>query len=116
MALVLPMSGVQQYFCTMGMVFVEGVNHCPVEAEDCCGKDFKEEPKAPDCMVASKPIPDADKPASNIIPGFDLESPVLELPLAVSEPLPDAADVLSSPLRGPPDPERLFLVQERLLI
>ena len=66
MAMVLPMAGVQHYFCTMSMAFVDGTGECPVEKKECCGEKHK--PEKPDCMVSTKLLPNAEKSSPVQIP------------------------------------------------
>jgi len=116
MALALPLAGVQQYFCTMSMAFVEHVNDCPVQEKDCCGNDSEQQSDLPDCMVASKLIPDAAKSDPDVISGIELHSLAYEVLLADCNLLLDVAAVSPRIEQAPPDSLRLFLVQERLLI
>lgn len=116
MAMVLPMAGVEQYFCTMSMSFVTGSNDCPVNEEKCCGEKGKHEPVTPDCMVSSKLLPNAEKSMQLQIPAFCGWS---FLPISAVEIFPNAEIITVSPERdrGPPDDlPRLYLVQRRLLI
>lgn len=115
MAMVLPMAGVQHYFCTMTMVFVDGADDCPVETEDCCGKRGDHKPATPDCLVSTKLLPNAEKSSPLQIPMADAWSiaPVVAVdffPVSLVEVISPEKD------RGLPDLPRLYLVQRRLLI
>lgn len=117
MALVLPMAGVQQYFCTIAMAFVDGADDCPVEAEkDCCKKEREPKPDAPDCMVVAKSLPEASLPnpadlptaqSIDIFPEFQLVREIPEL-----RPM----EIVPQSHRGPPDLRRTYALQRRLLI
>ena len=115
MTLILPMAGVQRYFCTMDMSNVRGEAKCLVETKDCC-KPEKHSPAKPECMIVSKLLPNADKssplqvPAAFVVCLIPQTMPAIE-PLAPIDP-----GFSQEVLRGPPKPERLFLTFERLLI
>ncbi len=113
MAVVLPMAGVQHYFCTTNMSFVDGAGDCPVEKDECCGK--KEKHDKPDCMVSTKLLPNAEKSSPVQIPVADVWS--LD-PVSTFDLVPVLRNERISPQQdgGPPDMPRLYLVQRRLLI
>ncbi len=115
MAMVLPMAGVQHYFCTMSMAFVDGTGDCPVEEKDCCGKKGEHEPINPDCMVSSKLLPNAEKSSPVQLPTADASS---ILPVTTIDLVPAFRVERISPEkdRGSPDIPRLYLLQRRLLI
>lgn len=116
MAAVLPVAGLQQYFCTMNMEFVQGADDCPETPQDCCKKSDKHRPETPDCMIAAKVLPNADTATPLQVPSFDGAWALL--PAVVFEFAPVWRLELVSPAieRGPPDCSRLYLVQQRLLI
>lgn len=112
MAMVLPMAGVQHYFCTSAMVFVDGANDCPVEKKKCCGKNNKEKS---DCLVSTKLLPNGE------------ESSPLQIPVAGAWSIASVSPVDLIPVirvgrispekdRGPPDLPGLYLLQSSLLI
>jgi len=112
MAMVLPMAGVQHYFCTSAMVFVDGANDCPVEKKDCCGKNHEQKPA---CMVSTKLLPIAEKSSPLQIPvavawSIAPASPVDLIPVIWVGRIPPEKD------REPPDLPGLYLLQSRLLI
>ena len=115
MAMVLPMAGVQHYFCTSSMAFVDGADDCPVEKNDCCGKKVEHKPTTPDCLVSTKLLPDAEKSSPLQIPLADAWSIV---PASESDLSPTLRIEIISPEkdRGPPDLPGLYLLQRRLLI
>lgn len=115
MAMVLPMAGVQHYFCTTSMAFVAGADDCPVEKNDCCGKKGEHPPTTLDCLVSTKLLPDAGKSSPLQIPLADAWSIV---PASESDPFPTLRIEIISPEkdRGPPDLPGLYLLQRRLLI
>lgn len=114
MALVLPVAGVQMQFCTVLMAFVEGADGCPAEKEDCCGK--KDCSKPADCMVASKLLPNAEKPSPAKLPPVPANWTTLPQPMAFDVPGIPVVGISPAPLRAPPDPPRIYLLQRRLLI
>lgn len=117
MALVLPMSGVQQYFCTMTMVFMDCVDSCPVETrKDFCQNEETQNPERPECLTAAKFLPDADLTGPSQIPVIKTDGMFLEI-VAFGEIADDQFEAFF-PLRhrGPPDQRRTYVVQRRLLI
>ena len=126
MAMVLPMAGMQQYFCTAGMVFVDKAGECPVKQSernteedtegdaDCCGTDHKQE--SPDCMTVSKAIPDGNLTEPFTVPTSELETTVAEIVGLSDDSHPEKLGHELVLLRGPPGSESLFLMQQRWLI
>jgi hypothetical protein len=114
MALVLPVAGVQKQFCTILMTYVDGADQCPVKKEDCCGK--KDCGKPADCMVASKLLPNAEKASPAKLPPAPENWTLLPPAMAFHVSEIPVAGISPAPLRAPPDPPRLFLLQRRLLI
>lgn len=112
MSAVLPLAGVQRYFCTMNMEFVEGADDCTREAKSCCGKKHME----PDCMMSAKLLPNADKHSPLQLPAAD--GVWAMVPVLMEECFPPrcVGRVFPEKERGPPDRARLFIVQRRLLI
>jgi hypothetical protein len=117
MTLVLPTAGITRNFCTMSMAFVSDEGKCPFDGEDCCCKKEKRESPRPDCMIAAKPLPNADKSPAPHIPAADgawvlLPASGFDLPPAV------CAEISVALLqRGPPViPDPLYLTQRRLLL
>ena len=117
MTLVLPTAGITRNFCTTSMAFVSDEGKCPFDGEDCCCKKEKRESPRPDCMIAAKALPNADKSTAAHIPAADGEWILLpasgfDLPPAV------CAEISVALLqRGPPViPDPLYLTQRRLLI
>lgn len=117
MAVVLPMAGVPQYFCTMTMAFVDGAEECPVnEEKDCCGKEGETRDEAPGCMTVAKVLPHADLTAPTQIPAMDTEGIFIEVVSFGGFPA-DRFETIHPPhRRGPPDPRRIYVVQRKLLI
>lgn len=117
MTLILPTAGVTRNFCTMSMAFISESGECPMEGDDCCCEEGKLESPRPDCMIAAKPLPNADKSPVPHIPDADgtwllLPATVFDLPPAVG-----AEISLALHQRGPPViPDPLYLTQRRLLI
>lgn len=117
MTFVLPTAGVTRNFCTLSMAFVSESGECPMEEDDCCCERKKQESPRPGCMIAAKPLPNADKSPAPHIPDADgdwvlLPASVFDLPPAV-----DAEISLALRQRGPPViPDRLYLTQRRLLL
>lgn len=115
MAMVLPMAGVQHNFCTMSMVFIDCMDECPVELDDCCGEKGAHQPAKPDCMVSVKLLPSAEKSSPIQIPtlaGWSFLLPPIAVPASsrIIEPVSLEAD------QSPPNSPRLYLVQGCLLI
>lgn len=116
MTLVLPMAGVQKYFCTMSMAFVEGAESCPVEQKDCCKKEQNHQPTKPKCFVSAKLLPNADETIPVHLPAEDAQWCMVLVSMADLQPVIVSANVFPEKEREPPDRTRLFLVQKRLLI
>jgi len=99
------------------MAFVSDDGKCPVDMEDCCCEERKHESPRPDCMIAAKPLPNADKSPAPHIP--DAGGTWVLLPAALAG-FPPAATVeipLALSQRGPPViPDPLYLTQRRLLL
>ena len=118
MTLILPTAGVMRNFCTMTMSYVADGGKCLAGQGDvcCCNGDSEKSPH-PDCMVATKPLPNADKSPSLDLPAAD-GAWVLLPTREVMPPMVVCADsVRTAPHRGLPLlPHRLFLTQRRLLI
>jgi hypothetical protein len=117
MALVLPTAGITRNFCTMSMAFVSDEGKCPFDVEDCCCKKEKRESPRPDCMIAAKPLPNADKSPAPHIPAADgawvlLPASGFDLPPAVCTEISVALLQRDPPVI--PDP--LYLTQRRLLL
>lgn len=116
MVAVLPTAGLQRYFCTMDMSFVAGVDDCPAAMKDCCGKSQQQEPEAPDCLLVTKVLPDAEKSTALSLPSEDslwVMLPVLPADFGCEISSGNLAPVAD---RSPPDGSRLFLAHERMLI
>ena len=117
MTFVLPTAGITRHFCTMTMAFVSENGKCPLDAKDCGCEDGKHESPRPDCMIAAKPLPNADKSPAPHFPDADcawvlLPASGFDLPPAVC-----AEISLALYQRGPPViPDPLYLTQRRLLI
>ena len=117
MAVVLPMAGVQQYFCTMTMAFVEAAENCPVDEEkSCCEKETHKQSEAPICMTAAKLLPNADLTAPAQIPAIQTDGVFQELFVLADAPEDRFETVFPLRHRGPPDLRRMYVVQRRLLI
>jgi hypothetical protein len=114
MALVLPVAGVQKQFCTVLMAFVECVDGCPAEPENCCGK--RDCSKPTDCMVASKLLPNAEKSSPAKLPLAPANWTMIPQPMVFDVPNVPVVEISPAQLSIPPDPPRLFLLQLRLLI
>ena len=117
MTLILPSAGVTRNFCTLSMTFVSDDGKCPADMEDCCCEDGKHQSPRPDCMIAAKPLPNADKSPVPHIPTAD-DSWVL-LPVTPADFPPAFCSEIRVALlqRDPPviaDP--LYLRQRRLLL
>lgn len=117
MTLILPTAGVTRNFCTISMAFVSEDGKCPVDMGNCCCEEWKHLPAQPDCMIAAKPLPNADKtPAPHfptadggwmLLPNFSPDFP----------PLVDRDAPTALRQRGPPViPDPLYLTQRRLLL
>jgi hypothetical protein len=118
MTLVLPTAGVTRNFCTISMAFVSESGECPMQGEDCCCEEGKHDySPRPDCMIAAKPLPNADKSPVPHIPAADgawilLPATLADFPPAAVAEIPPALGQ-----RGPPViPDPLYLTQRRLLI
>ena len=117
MAVVLPMSGVQQYFCTMTMAFSEKPDGCLLdEEEDCCKRESRTEKETPDCMVSAKMIPDADLTAPFEVPELDTEGFFQEVVITGVPAAKHLESISAESHRGPPDMSRIYAEQRRLLI
>jgi hypothetical protein len=116
MAVMLPMAGVQHYFCTMSMTFVSNGNECPVETKDCCGKTEKHKPVDPDCMVVAKLLPNAETPSPFQVPGATGIWSMLSVSMDALAPGERVGRISPEKDRGPPDRHRLFMEHQRLLI
>ncbi len=114
MTVVLPMAGVQKFFCTVSMAFVDGAECCPVQKEDCCKTEHQ--PLKPDCFVSAKTLPNADETTPVQLPAADAQWSIVSVTMADLLPVIVPANVFPEQERGPPDRVGLFLVQERLLI
>ena len=115
MAMVLPMAGVQQHFCTMTMVFLDGGSPCPTESKDCCGEKKTHKPLEPDCMVSSKLIPNAEKSSPLQIPAAEAccIAPICPVDIFLATKIAIISPELD---RGPPDLPKLYWLHGRLLI
>lgn len=117
MTLILPTAGVTRNFCTLSMAFVSDDGKCPADVEDCCCEEGKHESPRPDCMIAAKPLPNADKSPVPHIPAAD-DFWIL-LPVAPADFPPALCSEIRLVLlqRGPPViPDPLYLRQRRLLL
>jgi hypothetical protein len=115
MAVVLPMAGVQQYFCTIAMVFMDCAENCPVDKQnDCCSKE--KQPESPACTTVAKVLPNASITIPAQIPVIGADRYFLEGLVfgAVADDQFEAVIPLRH--RGPPDLRRMYMVQRRLLI
>jgi hypothetical protein len=117
MTIILPTAGVTRNFCTMSMAFVSDDGKCPVDVEDCCCEEGKHESPRPDCMIAAKLLPNADKTPAPHMPYAD--GAWYLLPASDF----DRSHALSAEIavalcqRGPPViPDPLYLTQRRLLL
>lgn len=117
MTFILPTAAVTRNFCTLSMDFVAESGKCHGGMENCCCDTSPNEFPQPDCMVAAKPLPNADKTPAPHLPGADLTWVLLPA-LLVDFPSAMSADVpLELGQRGPPViPDPLYLTQQRLLI
>jgi hypothetical protein len=117
MTFVLPTAGVTRNFCTMSMAFVSDDGKCLLNMEDCCCEEGKQENPRSECMIAAKPLPNADKTPAPQIPDADggwilLPATLADFPHAV-----DAVIRFALRQRGPPViPDPLYLTQRRLLL
>ena len=117
MAAVIPMAGVQQYFCTMTMSFSEKPNGCPLdEEENCCERESKTEKETPECMVPAKMIPDADLSAPFVTPDLGTDGTFQEMVVVVDPFVKHLESISPVSHRGPPDMRRIYAEQRRLLI
>jgi hypothetical protein len=116
MAVVLPVAGVQRYFCTMSMAFISDTNSCPVEKKDCCGNPKKQLPSEPYCMVVAKLIPNAEKSGPMQIPAAIRDGSIIPGSMAGLVPSERAKLIAPQNDRGSPDRNRLFIEHQRLLI
>jgi hypothetical protein len=116
MAAVLPMAGLQRYFCTMNMEFVNSAEDCSKEEKSCCAKKEKHEPTAPDCMASAKLLPNANKSTPVQIPAADGVWAMVPVVIREFVPARCVERVFPEKERGPPDGSRLFIAQRRLLI
>ncbi len=117
MTFILPTAGVMRNFCTLSMAFVSDKGKCSFDEGECCCEEGKHESPRPDCMIAAKLLPNADKTPAPHIPHAD--GAWFLLPASGF----DRSHALSAEIavalcqRGPPvilDP--LYLTQRRLLI
>lgn len=115
MTLVLPMAGVQRYFCTVDMAYVDGEAKCLVETKDCC-KTEKHSPAKPECMVVAKLLPNAEKSSPLQVPVALVACVIPNSVVSLEPPVYNETGFSPEVLRGPPQRERLFLAFERLLI
>jgi hypothetical protein len=117
MTFVLPTAGVTRNFCTMSMSFITDDGKCHGGMESCCCDDGKHEPSQSDCMIAAKPLPNADKTPAPHIPGADGAWILLAATLFNPPPAVDAEIPLALRQRGPPViPDPLYLMHRRLLL
>lgn len=117
MTLVLPTAGVTRSFCTVSMTFVADNGRCPMDADDCCCGDDKHHSPQPDCMIATKLLPNADKSPAPQIPEADGEWVWLPALIADFPPVPGVHLAPALCQRGlPVIPDPLYLTQRRLLI
>jgi hypothetical protein len=117
MTLILPTAGVTRNFCTMVMTFVSDDGKCPVDVEDYCCEKGKHESPRPDCMIAAKPLPNADKSPAPHIPAANGAWILLPASLADFPPAVSAEAHLALRQRGSPViPDPLYLTQRRLLL
>ncbi len=117
MTLILPTAGVTRNFCTLSMSFVSDDGKCPADVEDCCCEEGKHESPRPDCMIAAKPLPNADKTPAPHIPAADgawilLPATPADFPPALCSEIRPALLQHDPPMI--PDP--LYLTQRRLLL
>ena len=117
MTLILPTAGITRNFCTLTMVFVSDDGKCPVDVKECCCEEGKHESPRSDCMIAAKPLPNADKNPAPHIPAADgswilLPAPGFDMPPAV------CSEIRLALLHHDPPviPDPLYLTQRRLLI
>ncbi|QTN33177.1 hypothetical protein HZ994_12920 [Akkermansiaceae bacterium] len=116
MSAVLPLAGVQRYFCTMNMEFVQGADDCPAEPKSCCAKKEKHKPTEPDCMASAKLLPNADKHTPIHIPSADGVWETIPVTFQDSMPTRLAGPVYVETERAPPDRSGLYADFRRLLI
>jgi hypothetical protein len=116
LAMVLPMAGVQKYFCMVDMLCLGVAENCSVEQEDCCGPEDEPLKEKPDCFVFTKLIPDAEKAAHPFVPEVNACWMMLPVPRMDALPGVIAIHEFSEKKRGSPDGVGLFLLQQRLLI
>jgi hypothetical protein len=117
MTLILPTAGVMRNFCTLSMAFVSDKGKCPVYEGECCCEEGKHESPHPDCMIAAKLLPSADKTPAPHIPHAD--GAWFLLPASGCDLSPAVCAEIMVPLlqRGPPViPDPLYLTQRRLLL
>ncbi len=116
MAMVLPMAGVQQRFCTMSKAAACAMEVCSSQDAHCCGDESRHDGGEPNCMTSAKKLPDAQKPSSMEVQDFAGEWIFVPVALEHFRPSPDGDHTSPERERGPPDRPRLFLTQLRLLI
>lgn len=117
MAFILPTAGVTRNFCTISMGFVTEDGKCQVDGANCCCKDGKQQSSQPDCMIAAKPLPNADKTPAPHIPVTDSAYALLKVSPGCFPPTVEAIISAVLSLRGPPlIPDPLYITQRRLLI
>ena len=116
MAFILPMAGVEHYFCTMNMTFIDKADDCPSDEKDCCKKELNHKSEAPDCMIVMKLIPNADIRQPAHLPTMEMDCLFLEAPAIGDFVETHIVAILPCSHRGPPDLRRLYVMQRRLLI
>lgn len=117
MTFVLPTAGVARNFCTISMAFVSDEGKCPFDVENCCCEEGEHETPPFDCMIAAKPLPNADKSPVPHVLAADGGWVLLPVTIANSPPAVDADIPLA--LRQPAPPvitDPLYLTQRRLLL
>lgn len=111
-AMVLPMAGVQKFFCKVDMRCVGAVEGCPAEVDGCCDLEDEGPEEQPDCFVFTQLIPDAEKALSPFVAAVStgwVSLPVGGVGVVSVEYFPGVDGV-------PEDDGRLFLWQQRWLI
>lgn len=116
MALVLPMAAVQQHFCTMGMVFVQGNDDCKSDVPTGCCSDDEAPSEMPNCMTSAKFLPDGDVTESTELP--IMESDGVFVPAYVAHEISQRSYENVFPVRdrAPPDFRLIYKMQHKLLI
>ncbi len=116
MAMVLPMAGVQQRFCTLSKAAACGLELCSGEDSHCCGEQGGHDVGEPACVTSAKNLPAAQKPSSVEVPVFESGWVLVPATLENFRPPLDSGHTSPERERGPPDRPRLFLTQLRLRI